>query len=175
MSTGQHRLEDLLQSPKYSEFHPVLFPLVLFCDRLGWLGNSAIVAVSLTLMGTALFWLDVGMLGCVASFAVFVFTLLGCSAVYENVATKTEHVSETLMGHIRERNTWLGKSRNTKDKELSQLLAPFLKGCGCELQSSWFEAVSRALDVRYVEAQNTAAQKLAKKPRKHHASYVLDI
>lgn len=168
MSTGQHRLGELLQSPKYSEFHPILFPLVLFFDRLGRLGNSAIVAASLTLMGTALFWLDVGMLGCVASFAVFVFALLGCAAVYENVATKTEHVSETLMGHIRERNIWLGKSRNTKDKELSQFLAPFLKGCGCELQSSWFEAVSRALDVRYVEIQHQKSKKSSKKsPIKH--------
>lgn len=154
MSTGQHRLEELLTSPKHVEFHPVLFPLVSFFHNVGFYGNLGIVAASLALMGATLMWLEVGVLGCVFALTLFVFALLGCGAVYENVATKVEHVSGTLLEHIRERNTWLSKSRHTKDKELSQRLAPFLTGCGGKFQGSWFEGVARALDVRHAEIQH---------------------
>lgn len=167
LSVGQHRLHELLKEPQMTKpvspalqhFMSVVDCVIDHAELYVTLGLAAILA----LMVLPLFvGIDIS-LGAVL-ISVFVMGLIGAAvaAVYSSVEDNCRHVSAATMDNIAERCKTLKKSRNKVDKQLADVIAPFVDGCGGDWKAAWLESLSRALSVRCAELQQTAPAK----PRK---------
>lgn len=167
LSVGQQRLHGLLKEPQMNK--PVSPALQHFVSRVDCVMDHAELYVALgmaAILGLAMLplFVDIDLSWGAFCISVFVMGLIGAAvaAVYSTVEDNCRHVSAATMDNIAERCKTLKKSRNKVDKQLADAIAPFVDGCGGEWKASWLESLSRAVDVRCAELQQTASAK----PRK---------
>lgn len=167
LSVGQQRLHGLLKEPQMNK--PVSPALQHFVSRVDCVMDHAELYVALgmaAILGLAMLplFVDIDLSWGAFCISVFVMGLIGAAvaAVYSTVEDNCRHVSAATMDTIFERCKTLKKSRNKVDKQLADAIAPFVDGCGGEWKASWLESLSRAVDVRCAELQQTASAK----PRK---------
>ena len=164
LSVGQERLHTLLKEPqKNKTVSPALQHLM--CG-VGGVMDHVELAIALggavALMALFIFVDDMSLMG--VCLTLFVMGMMGAAvaAVYNYVEDNCRHVSAATMDNIHAWCNTLKKSRNKVDKQLADVIAPFVDGCGGDWKATWLESLSRALSVRGAELQQTAPAK----PRK---------
>lgn len=161
LSVGQKRLHGLLQEPQVNSCVSPIFERLVY--TAGWVMDHAeqfaFLAMGAVVVLVSMFGVDaIGFATMLGAIGVIVVVGMAVIVLHSYAEDNCRHVSEATMDNIRDRCATLKKSRNGVDKQLSEATAAFMDGCGGHWKASWLEGVSRALDVRCAELQQTVSK-----------------